>query len=126
MFSVLRLDKGEDEMSEGLTFDCAFGPVSAVVRLFGAFQMPSSACGTRWEDALRAGVCIESVLCTVSVVSPPWSRWRFPIGTMVIRWFSTSSDMGKSGQEKGKGRFFLVARRYAWTAKNPQESERVI
>jgi len=59
----------------------------------------------RRDEGGTAGVWIESVLRIVSVVSPAWSRWRLGVGAMVTRWFSTSSDMGKSGQEMRKGPF---------------------
>ena len=58
--------------------------------------------GRRAEGG-TAGVWIESVRRTVSVVSIAWSRWRPGVGAMVTRWFSTSSDMRESCQEMRKG-----------------------
>ena len=59
--------------------------------------------GRRAEGG-TVGACIESVLRVMRIRSPSRSRCLVSVGTIVIRWFSTSFDMAKSGeQEKGFG-----------------------
>jgi hypothetical protein len=55
--------------------------------------------GRRAEGG-TVGACIESVLRIMRARSPSWSRCLVSVGTIVIRWFSTSFDMTKSGEEK--------------------------
>jgi hypothetical protein len=55
--------------------------------------------GRRAEGG-TVGACIESVLRVMRIRSPSRSRCLVSVGTMVIRWFSTSFDMGKSGEKE--------------------------